>query len=406
MNESFLDKSQLYLLAVSFGPDSMAMLDMMRASNYQIAVAHVNYHKRPASNLEQSGLEQYCLLFDIPLYVLDLKGAKAKDNCQSWARTKRYQFFSELVANIGAAGVITAHHKDDHLETILMQQNQKKMSFCMGICATTVINDTKIIRPLLQYSKNYLIEYCKNHSVPFAIDESNLQDNYERNRIRHHVVPLLKEDEINRLLNEADLQNEATIHAVNKIRQVIKEKQLPIDFINSASPRIVFLSLCELIHQHVKGFPVSQGLIKEVTQISKKDMSSWRRHLRGNYWLVRSYDQLEVIYFSGESHYAYLYSKPTRDDTPYFFMDFTSGSHRDLIQEDDYPITLRNPLPGDSILINGTPRLLRRLFIDWKLPRHRRLMWPVIVNRHGTIKFVPRYQKDFVVSSKSVFYVK
>ena len=73
---------------------------------------------------------------------------------------------------------------------------------------------------------------------------------------------------------------------------------------------------------------------------------------------------------------------------------------------ESYPITIRNPEPGDYLLIDGHRRLLRRLFIDWKLPRHRRHSWPVMLDKHGTIIFVPRYRPEFKIEDNPRFFVK
>ena len=88
-----LDKSKKYVVACSFGPDSMALLDMMIKENYDLVVAHVNYHKRKESDFEQSSLIEYCKKHGVHCCVLDKRDLKHAGNFQEWARRFRYQFF-------------------------------------------------------------------------------------------------------------------------------------------------------------------------------------------------------------------------------------------------------------------------------------------------------------------------
>ena len=119
-----LDKNQKYVVACSFGPDSMALLDMLQKQSYQIIVAHVNYHKRNESNSEEKALRKYCFDHFIPCEVLDTKGMTCDKNFQEWAREVRYQFFKKVVEMYDAKAVLVAHQQDDLLETFLMQEQR------------------------------------------------------------------------------------------------------------------------------------------------------------------------------------------------------------------------------------------------------------------------------------------
>ncbi|HOJ44565.1 MAG TPA: tRNA lysidine(34) synthetase TilS [Bacilli bacterium] len=406
LNPNLLDKNKRYVVAVSFGPDSMALLNLLYEGGYQVIVAHVNYHKRAQSNLEQTGLEQYCLNRDIPIYVLDVDATAAEGNFQGWARTIRYRFFADIVNEENATAILTAHHLNDHIETILLQKKRKTMSFCMGICLKTTILGQQVIRPLLHVSKDELIDYCTSRHIDYAIDESNMTDAYERNRIRHHLVPKLETHEIEKLLLEAETYNANTEKLLHEIAQSFIEGKLLIKQVFGYGDREIFLALHLLLEKQCHDYPISKTLLKEVRDIAHGTKSHWRRHLRGDVWLVRSYDTLEVMKFDRTDKYSYTYSKPSKDDTPYFYMDFTQSSHRGVAPIESYPITIRNPEPGDYLLIEGHRRLLRRLFIDWKLPRHRRHSWPVMLDRHGEIIFVPRYRPEFKIEDNPRFFVK
>ena len=113
-----------YVAAVSFGPDSMALLHMLIMMNVDVSVAHVNYHKRPESDFEEESLRKFCKENNVPIEVLDLKGQKADKNFQDWARKVRYEFFINLSEKVHAEAVFVAHQEDDVIETYLMQKNR------------------------------------------------------------------------------------------------------------------------------------------------------------------------------------------------------------------------------------------------------------------------------------------
>ena len=124
-----LDKSNKYVVACSFGPDSMALLDAAIKEKLDIVVAHVNYRKREEALFEQQALEKYCQDRNIKIYVLDLLGEKHTGNFQEWAREKRYQFFSEVVLKEDAYAVLVAHQEDDLIETYLMQKTRGNFKY-------------------------------------------------------------------------------------------------------------------------------------------------------------------------------------------------------------------------------------------------------------------------------------
>jgi len=186
LNQKLLDKTKTYLVAVSFGPDSMALLSSMIQLGYQVEVAHVNYHKRPESDLEQSQLEQFCLQHDVPLHVLDVRSS-TRGNFQHQARLIRYGFFKQIVTTQQLSAILTAHHADDDLETATMQTDRQSLHDYYGIRAENEWEGIPLIRPLLQTFKANIIKFCNEHKVLYAIDASNQKPIYTRNKIRRSL---------------------------------------------------------------------------------------------------------------------------------------------------------------------------------------------------------------------------
>ena len=201
-----LDKNKRYLLACSFGPDSMALFDMLMKESISFDVAHVNYHLREESNEEQAQLEAYCQKNSIQLFVHNV-GKTIDRNVEAVCRSIRYSFFAELFENGKYEAVLVAHNEDDHIETYLMQKTRKNLVKYFGIAEKTVIKGVTIVRPLLSYTKNSLQEYCDKNNIPYSIDKSNASRVYLRNRIRMDIVSKMNREDRDSILKLIDREN-------------------------------------------------------------------------------------------------------------------------------------------------------------------------------------------------------
>lgn len=178
----------MILLAVSGGPDSMYLLYKYR--RHKIVVAHVNYQVRDESDNDQKIVEKFCKKYAIPCEVLNVQ-TKASGNFQTWARQIRYQFFEKIANKYHVKKLLTAHHKDDFLETALMQQRSGRTPKYFGIKAENNLFNLKIKRPLLhKLWKREIERFLSKHHIDYAIDISNQKLLYTRNKIRHELSKL------------------------------------------------------------------------------------------------------------------------------------------------------------------------------------------------------------------------
>ena len=193
-NFPFLKGKHLFL-AVSGGMDSMVLLQLFHQLNYEIAVLHCNFSLR---NLESDGDEEfvkyYCESKKIPLFVqkFDTKqfAEDAKLSIQVAARKLRYDWFYEQLADENFDYILTAHHLDDSLETFLI--NLTRGTGLEGLTGIPAQND-KIIRPFLPFSRVEIEKYIQENNLQWREDSSNASDKYFRNKVRHAIVPVLKE---------------------------------------------------------------------------------------------------------------------------------------------------------------------------------------------------------------------
>ena len=193
-NFPFLKGKRLFL-AVSGGMDSMVLLQLFHQLNYEIAVLHCNFSLR---NLESEGDEEfvkyYCEENQIPIFIqkFDTKqfAEDAKLSIQVAARKLRYDWFYEQLVDENYDYILTAHHLDDSLETFLI--NLTRGTGLEGLTGIPAQND-KIIRPFLPFSRVEIEKYIQENNLQWREDSSNASDKYFRNKVRHAIVPVLKE---------------------------------------------------------------------------------------------------------------------------------------------------------------------------------------------------------------------
>ncbi|RBN50744.1 tRNA lysidine(34) synthetase TilS [Flavobacterium psychrolimnae] len=193
-NFQFLSGKKI-LLATSGGKDSMVMVHLFQQLDYEIGIAHCNFQLRGMESFEdQNFVQEYAAANGIPVFItqFDTK-AFAEDykvSTQVAARELRYNWFYELLETEKFDYILTAHHADDNLETFLI--NLSRGTGLEGLTGIPEQND-RVIRPLLAFSQEEMEEYAKLNNIKWREDSSNASDKYLRNKIRHHLVPMLKE---------------------------------------------------------------------------------------------------------------------------------------------------------------------------------------------------------------------
>ena len=397
-----LDKNQKYLLACSHGPDSMALFYMLKEEGYKFAVAHVNYHLREESNLEQEQLEAYCAKNNVQLYVKDVDEVLGNNNLEEKCRIIRYTFFKDLVNQYGFDAVLIAHNQDDLIETYLMQKRRQNLVQFFGIKEKPIIFDVKIIRPLLSYSKQELLMFCDLNKVEYSIDKTNLENTFLRNQIRHQIVERMNKFDRKKILREIDDEN-LRLNVINdKISRINSNK---CEDYNRLTDDEFLYAIVKRGRELKPDFTMSRNQGLEIRKIFQSDKANVSVNV-SDLTLVKSYDSFQFVDQNKEVNFSYKIDSPCVLDTEYYYLDFTGDTSNRNVGKEDYPLTIRNAQPNDVYLIKGYEKQLRRLFIDWKVPVPLRKRWPVIINKNGTVIYVPRYQKDFKIENNCNFYVK
>ena len=356
--EKFIDQKSLFercdkvLVALSGGADSVALLRVLHALGYQCECAHCNFHLRgEESNRDEAFVQQLCQKFDIPLHVThfdttDYAHTK-RISIEMAARELRYQWFETLRQSIGAKVIAVAHHRDDSVET-----------FLLNLIRGTGINGLKgiapkngyVVRPLLQESRENILDYLQHLNQDYVTDSTNLQDEYMRNKIRLNLLPLMKElnpsvsesiaATAERLADAALIYNKEREMAIQKVMKGEKVISISALLDETAPSSLLF----ELLHPY--GFNSSQ--IKDIYQ--SLFGQSGRRFHSSQWEVLRDRDSLILHSFSGEEtdHVPPTLTYETVDITPEFII--LRDKHIACLDADKVtlPLTVRKWQVGDK----------------------------------------------------------
>ena len=193
-NFAFLQKSR-FCIAVSGGIDSMVLVNLCYQLKLDFAVAHCNFQLRgDESDQDEHFVKSQTEIVKIPIFIqkFDTKSfaKQQKSSIQLVARKLRYEWFNTLLLNNDFDYILTAHHLDDSLETVLI--NFTRGTGLEGLTGIPKHNGN-IVRPLLPFSRNEIEDFAKANSIEWREDSSNKSDNYLRNKLRHKIIPVLKE---------------------------------------------------------------------------------------------------------------------------------------------------------------------------------------------------------------------
>lgn len=190
-----LDAQRLHLVALSGGADSVALLLILRQLGYKVEAVHCNFHLRSEeSDRDETFVRQLCASACIPLHLAHFDTREYallhKVSIEMAARELRYHYFEQLRQDIGADTVCVAHHRDDSVETLLM--NLMRGTGLHGMTGIRPLNG-HVARPLLCASRREIEEYLHSIGQDYVTDSTNLEDDALRNKIRHHLIPLMQQ---------------------------------------------------------------------------------------------------------------------------------------------------------------------------------------------------------------------
>ena len=415
----FLQGKKL-LLAVSGGLDSMVLVHLFQQLNYEIVVLHCNFQLRGLESFEdQQFIQEYSNTNAIPFvftqFDTEAFAADFKVSIQVAARELRYSWFYEQLAIQKGDFILTAHHADDNLETFLI--NLSRGTGLEGLIGIPAQNE-KVIRPLLSFSRQQMEEYASVNKLKWREDSSNASDKYLRNKIRHHLVPLLKElnpnfissfEKTQSFLSEAqELVDDA---AIMVYQQVAREEGEDIYF--DLGRLLQLPNYSSYLYQWLKefGFTAWDDIYELVTSQSGKQV------LAPYFRLIKDRDCLILSPLPSQENQQEFEIESLESKVKFpLNLDFSNVSEIGVasdstifVDEDKlvFPLTLRHWNEGDVFQpfgMEGKSKKVSKLFKDeklslidkekvWLLCSNNQVVWVIGIRQDERFKIDPNSKK-------------
>lgn len=421
--------------AVSGGPDSMALLHLLRTMSqhepFKIVVAHVNHQFRGEESDAEAemvkrvahewGMPVETAALDLPTYI-----ANTGMNAQSAAREKRYAFLKEVARKHSCSVLLFGHHAGDQAETVLMRIIRGTgPSGLAGIPIHRIEEELELIRPLLRITKCELLKYCERNEVPYALDSSNVDRHYFRNAVRLDLIPMLEkynpklQASLVRLADMAAADDEymemetlkvfkADVTASDQGFRIERQRFRGLHV--ALQRRLIKLILnCSSNPRQILDF----GHVEEITKVILNDYPTVNQLDIGDGWVLKR--EYEEIYIGPSivesSSFAYIVDETTEEITiaqtgGRFVLERLKGSVPNqsanrleaCFDEGElrFPLYIRSRLPGDVLQpygLNGTKKV-QDMFVDAKVPRSRRDSLPLLVDGKNHVLWIPGMRRS------------
>ncbi len=421
--ENTLKDGDVIVIGNSTGPDSMALtnilLDLSKKIDIKIICAHVNHNVREQSKIEEEFLKKYCSEKNIILEHMTIE-KYGDDNFHNEARTIRYNFFDRIVEKYNANYLMTAHHADDLMETILMRiVRGSSLKGYAGFRPIIEKGKYKILRPLIFVTKDEIAFYDEKEDIPYYIDQSNFKGKYTRNRYRKTVLPFLKNEDKNvhekfikfsNLLTEYDDFVEKTVTKI--YGDIIKDNKLIISKYNEIEELLKNRLLSKMLEMYYQD---DLMLINDShIELIKKLISSNRKNsyvtLPNNVIALKTYDYLEIkLNIDDLCEYEIELNDYAKLPNGHTIERIESSDSNDnnicRISFDDvkFPLYIRTRRNGDKMKLKKIDgyRKIKDIFIDSKIDLNKRDKWPIVVDSKDEIIWIPGIKKSKFVKSKN-----
>lgn len=426
IKEVKLKDQDIIVVGCSGGPDSMALMyvlmDIRKKINIKIICAHVNHNVRVESKNEEKFLQEYCNEHDIIFETMTIE-KYGDDNFHNEARKIRYQFFDEIINKYNANYLMTAHHGDDLMETILMRiVRGSTLKGYAGFGKIIKKSNYTLVRPLIFVTKEELEQFDNQNNIPFVIDKSNFKGKYTRNRYRKTVLPFLKEEDPNvhnKFLKFSDVLIEYNNYIDNliakKIDKIYVNQSIDIDKFLEEEPLIqkkILFYIFEHLYQDDL-YQINMTNVNEILNLIESKHSNASIDLPGNYKAIKEYNKLKFVEgVKFIDNYKIEIEKYVELPNGHFISLVSDEEKNDnnvcRISSSDItlPLYVRTRCLGDKMAlkkINGRKKL-KDIFIDSKVPVSLRDSWPVVVDSKNNILWIPGVKKSKFSKQKNESY--
>ena len=408
------NKEDKIAIALSGGVDSIVLFHLLvteyKDSYKELVVFHINHGLREESYEEAEFVERFVKDFDVKFYKEELNMSDLERDSHTseemLARELRYQAFNKMAKLEGVTKLLTAHHKNDQVENILMRLlTGRSIDHSLAICEEIEMAGLTIYRPLLNSLKAELEEYAKEKNLHYYVDATNFDTDYTRNNIRHNIVPLLNDinsGSFDNLINFASYYQNIN----NNLKKTILSKKdnyifsrdkdkisLVKDKFLELNEEEMYFLLKDLITDELGVFDIKQKAIFDVVSSLKKNSGNKSYDLKNNLKIISQYetlyihkiekkcynDKIEIIIdkICENSVYEFYQNK---------FIISTDAKDSEIgFNKSELPLLVTIKKEGDRVRRGEINKKLSRIFIDEKVPKELRDTLPVIRNNKGEV---------------------
>lgn len=399
-DEKLIENDETIVVGVSGGIDSMVLLNVLYNLGYKLVIAHVNHNVREESKEELIFVSNYAKERNIPFESTILERINGV-NFQDEARRLRYEFFFDVARKYNATKIATAHHLDDLLETVLMRISRGSNLFGYGgIKPIIYYGGISLVRPLLCVNRKEIKEYQEANNIPFMEDGSNSKDKYTRNRYRHHVVPILVEENPNIYQN---------------LLRYSKQMYQAFDYIRKESKELYIKNKGEIYNEEFLSLDdaVKLDYISYILEQNNIPCSYNKIQLIRNMILNRTPNG--VVSISKEYDFVKKYStsyisKKVYNEDYEFLLNLDESAFlpngsivkitRNIKNNSEIylklcyntlvlPLKIRNRRDGDYFTFKFGRKKIKDLFIDMKIPMDVRNSVPIVLDKDDNILGIP-----------------
>jgi len=381
-----LQPHERVICAVSGGADSVALLFAMYLLREKLQIelhaAHFNHQLRGAeSDRDEAFVRDFCAGYGIELHTASARITPGAKGLEAAAREARYRFFAALDGKIA-----TAHTADDNAETVLMRM--VRGTGLKGLGAIAPVNG-KIIRPLLLVTRDEVMAFLEEYHLPYVEDSTNTGDDFLRNRLRHHILPLLKRENPRFAVNTSAMALRLRMDEAALTEEVCAES-LSVQKLLAMSPAHRNRAICAFLEKNCVKEPEAAH-IAAVEKLLHSRNPSARADLPGGVSVGRSYDTIRRLPEIDPMETAVLHCPGVLELPQLCGRILCRPAVAPSSQKDCFAVLpqgqlrVRTRQAGDTMRLHGGTKSLKKIFIDKKIPASLRGTIPVIADDAGVL---------------------
>lgn len=380
------------LVAVSGGVDSVVLLDRVIRTGMEVGVAHVHHGLRPESDEEYRFVQCLAASYGVPFHGKRLTFPDG--GSQASYRTARYAFFEQVMQKFDYTQLMTAHHADDQLETVLIQL-QRNVVEVTGIPERRPFAGGELVRPLLSEPKRELIAYANRHRLEWREDASNAEADYLRNKLRHQLVPqlLAARPDLVYVVSETARRQRELWDARYRRMEMWMDTSVHFEM-KAFHVKLDDVLGLDRFERHVVGRLLSTRYGVEVGEAMERLLENprgsghfdlegpWQLWKQGGNLSLQTTDRplplpTELVVTTFPACVTFGESR--------FSLEIVEEAHGIPLEAIELPLIIRSVEAGDAMKLSVGTKKVARIFIDAKIPREKRPFVPLVVDATGRI---------------------